>query len=74
VSDWMPIETAPKDVPILAYEPYEWGGGAVVTIYWQPNVNYVAGGYWGGGSPLRVYEPTHWMPLPEPPLTARDVR
>jgi hypothetical protein len=60
---WQPIETAPKDgPPILAY-----GEGQIAVCEWSScgywslvHVGmYAADGYWA--------EPTHWMPLPEPP-------
>lgn len=56
---WQPIETAPKDgAPILAYEPR-----------WQTSLILRWGRYSqtfedDEGNPC---DPTHWMPLPEPP-------
>jgi len=76
MSDWQPIETAPKDgTRLLAY----WPGFGVSLIHrhnpggehrnprhhyecWVRDDNMPLGG-----------EPTHWMPLPGPPRTD-DVR
>jgi hypothetical protein len=65
MSEWQPIETAPKDhTDFLAFEPRF---GCVVLNF---------GEYANDGHPLwedRVqeywpnYQPTHWMPLPSPP-------
>lgn len=54
---WQPIETAPKDRPILAYlksagiQVIRWGRHGWTNCMWQ-------------------VEPTHWMPLPDPPNDA----
>lgn len=66
MTDWQPIETAPKDGRfVLCY-----GHGGPVAM--EP-MKFYAGdapgaGEWGwleGDTPRR--QPTHWMPLPEPP-------
>jgi hypothetical protein len=62
---WQPIETALKnsDAPILVYQPGEYLEHRM-TIAWFGN------GVWNS-----IYDdgwdwnPTHWMPLPEPPLS-----
>lgn len=59
--DWQPIETAPKDgTPILG-----WPG----TMNGYPYVVQYSHGLWreADGELYHLYEPTHWMPLPEPP-------
>lgn len=70
MSEWQPIESAPKDNPILLYvvqrpdmyceavgEPDGWQHMDVG--YWDPiERDWVT---WHSG------DPTHWMPLPEPP-------
>jgi hypothetical protein len=59
---WRPIETAPKDgTSILGY----WMGGqhdcAIhVTKFWR-------GRWWEPNEDYPQCEPTHWMPLPQPP-------
>ena len=66
---WRPIETAPKDQHILVHwrEPPFMG---------QYEIGWFSGddGSWffGFDSQIEVMEdPTHWMPLPEPPETER---
>jgi len=66
--DWQPIATAPKDgTAVLGYFPGRRGYVArqdVVPIHWSG----WGGGVWedvNGGKPSA--EPTHWMPLPDPP-------
>lgn len=62
MSDWKPIETAPKDTAILvAYQSREIELiGADDNDYdWQP----CPPGQKQGG----IDRPTHWMPLPNPP-------
>lgn len=72
MSDWQPIETAPKNerLALLGYAP----GHGVVMLYRS---------VWGGGTGYWYYkrendyremiaeeiEPTHWMPLPDKPET-----
>lgn len=57
--EWQPIETAPKDGTfVLAYRPCD--------PYFEPM--YFNDGIWhwfDGDSPS--FQPTHWMPLPDPP-------
>lgn len=59
---WQPIETAPK---IELAEVVLWNGKTVC-----------AGSWWEGSwSTLHDYidpQPTHWMPLPEPPKEAEE--
>lgn len=66
MSEWQPIETAPKDgTPVLLYEPSEdptvhvaeWGIGDWHLCDFDPGYDLVQ----------RAVNPTHWMPLPEPP-------
>lgn len=65
MSNWQPIETAPKDKNVLVVsadndKPMRamktWGDWYVFPI--------------GHGLKL-AHEPTHWMPLPEPPTGGR---
>lgn len=69
--EWMPIESAPKDKSVLLLM----GGKFPSVGQWdsQP-FNYRAHPYWRserghifGKTWDRENQPTHWMPLPEPP-------
>ena len=58
---WQPIETAPKDgTRILAYCA---GGDWQDVIYWE--ASWQGAPFWC--SDRTKTDPTHWMPLPEPP-------
>ena len=57
MSEWKPIETAPKDGSrLLLRSP----GGKTADGSW--GVKY---GVWSW--PYVMVEPAHWMPLPKPP-------
>lgn len=72
MSEWQPIETAPKDgTRVLAYWPDCYGNGSACAVEsWF--------GPWGKGNADQTWQspfewadghndPTHWMPLPPPP-------
>jgi hypothetical protein len=72
MSDWQPIETAPRGgTAVLLYVP-EYAG--------HKDNPYVLNCYWGGAAEWMLSgivsveecrlrgEPTHWAPLPEPPV------
>lgn len=65
MSEWRPIETAPKDGrTILLAMPV---GDGLGVGYWMEEANE-----WVPAAPIIVLtvfmtQPTHWMPLPEPP-------
>lgn len=60
--EWQPIDTAPTERPLLV----AWRHGAIwqMTTAIHTSAPRLAG-WWAWGS-HRV-NPTHWMPLPEPP-------
>jgi hypothetical protein len=59
MTDWQPIETAPKDgTPILVYEK---NAGIVVMFYLTGSFRDIV-----SIATLR-YEASHWMPLPDAP-------
>ena len=70
MTDWQPIETAPKDgTPILAWPCGDgWGGKFPYVVQWVPP-NEHHDGLWreAAGEQYDDFDPTHWMPLPEPP-------
>jgi hypothetical protein len=57
VNGWRPIETAPTDhVTVLIYD----GSEVATASYWA--------GCWRDDHGVDfIPQPTHWMPLPEPP-------
>lgn len=61
-SKWQPIETAPRDgTPILGY-----ADGKMATVKWNDYDFwdlFVCGSWAEDGE----WNPTHWMPLPDPP-------
>ena len=62
MTEWQPIETAPRNVEVLTKIDDHNGERNVQTLtrmgslWWVPN-----------GSTYVYYSPTHWMPLPEAP-------
>lgn len=69
MSEWQPIETAPEDgTKILAYSPRAPGSKIRVTWYRkaEDNASYIG---WGEFN-MDYWPPTHWMPLPTPPLSS----
>ena len=75
MSEWQPIETAPKDgSTILVCGPrlLHAHGFGMATVHWQ--MDHEDGIPWWkiedgkfGPYDLRGPSPTHWMPLPDPP-------
>jgi hypothetical protein len=66
VTDWQPIETAPKDGTRIIVANY--------TVVWS-DVSWVkrprAGERWEHLTLGAVhFAPTHWMPIPKPPVSA----
>jgi len=69
MTDWQPIETAPRDgSDIIVYRP-KFDGDYIPIV----GVDYWFKGYTWGRS-RRDCQPTHWMPLPKPPVTSQDAR
>lgn len=66
MSEWQPIETAPKDgTSILA-----WTAGGICEIafeYGEFEQLPCFSTYDDCGSAVLICKPTHWMPLPPPP-------
>ncbi len=68
-ASWQPIGSAPKDTEILVHTP-PWG--AIIASYSEEF------GAWLSRMqvPVSIKEenelPTHWQPLPEPPLQGQD--
>ena len=70
MDEWQPIETTPKDgaEALLAYEPHDEQRPRFVVVKWFPDL-----GAWLDCETYEV-EPTHWMPLPSPPLRSGGSR
>lgn len=69
MSDWMPIESAPKGnqsvLLIAANTPIPMYCGRYRLGFWgEPQQDYLA---WRCDSSGKFATPTHWMPLPQPP-------
>lgn len=70
MSDWQPIETAPKDgtrIDVWAYwaEGDNWSRSA--DAYWSVEDQDWMLDRWLAGQYVTPPKITHWMPLPEPP-------
>jgi hypothetical protein len=61
VSDWTPIETAPKEGQFLVYMPDE-KRSPIQVAEWHPNVKIIGNHFAFDFPPV-----THWMPLPDAP-------
>ncbi len=60
MSEWQDISTAPKDgTKVLCYTIK-----GVIIMHWHQPGNPTARAFWTGEKSV---QPTHWMPLPEPP-------
>jgi hypothetical protein len=66
MSDWQPIDSAPKDgTEILGHND-----GVYAIVSWQTHrtMTGIYGNWADRAGYLESYErPTHWQPLPEPP-------
>lgn len=62
-SGWQPISTAPKDKEVLLF----FGNRATVGAWIGDSIVHKRSLWMGNGG--WALEPTHWAPLPEPPLT-----
>lgn len=64
-SPWQPIETAPKNgKPILIDTIVSWSGQRVITtVRWNS-------GEWLDYNAF-AFKPSHWMPLPAPPVPTK---
>lgn len=78
MSKWQPIETAPRDgTAVLLYQPWKSGRETLcIGHYANGWINQLClycahdqARKFGGeiGNEVSHCDPTHWMPLPEPP-------
>jgi len=71
MSDWQPIETAPKDGTLVL----TWSARLCCVARWKdyerepykPHPSYRWYGWIDGYDGEDIPDPTHWMPLPEAP-------
>lgn len=70
---WQPIETAPEKTLVLVYGEWDGelhGGDGTKEVH---KARFEWGEWWIDGGEYyasHVRNPTHWMPLPEPPNAA----
>jgi hypothetical protein len=76
--NWQPIETAPKDTEVFigCWSEGEWKFGRSMLFYERGNEyegEHYAGWFWSIDDCLEsiAENPTHWMPLPDPPSQER---
>ena len=86
VGGWRPIETAPKDGRAVLLHNNSAPGSPSGHMESCEGYNTVVGEWWGGEDtpgkwmcymdaiedPRCPFDPTHWMPLPQPPKEADD--
>jgi hypothetical protein len=75
MSDWQPIETAPRDgTPVLVYSPMACVG-VDIGLWWGLRNGFDIGWYYED-EPEREEELaqsfTHWQPLPSPPSPTQE--
>jgi len=80
---WQPIETAPKDGTRVIVSKFAWVVREVQDIFredaeriWHlcfvTTAHFLSDkSYWTDGLE-RLVEPTHWMPLPDPPSSSKE--
>ena len=62
MSEWQPIETAPRDGTMMLVWAKEWSCPVLMTREGRDGIEY-----WLIGDTDGDGFPTHWMPLPELP-------
>lgn len=70
---WQPRETAPTNSYVLLFLPGASAGQEIIIGAFLKSESPADAGDWyeqceSAGGPLDI-EPTHWMPLPDPPTT-----
>lgn len=68
VAGWRPIESAPRDgTPILVGHAQR----VIAPVYWLTDQDAGVPGWYLWPPNVRLqWKPTHWMPLPTPPLAS----
>lgn len=66
--EWQPIETAPKTgVRLLAAFPRGGEWRVDIVTWFDDHWRSIAMAFVNGDRRMRREQPTHWMPLPQPP-------
>ena len=72
---WISVKerVPPKDgTPFLCYDPKQidnFQNAVIYVVRFEHETYFSRGGYIeAGGECYFIWEPTHWMPLPEPPI------
>lgn len=65
MSDWQPIETAPKDGTMIV--GHDWCRGIGIYGHDDTHIMSFKDGEWFGKDTYENHFPTHWMPLLNPP-------
>lgn len=69
MAEWQPIATAPKDgTRVLVAAPSHL---TMIGAWLEKRVTYMEGKWWSNNAPI-IPDPTHWQPLPEPPVSAQE--
>lgn len=68
MSEWQPIDAAPKDGTAILVSD----ASGQFVVKWQPLWNCWQIACFCNDSMPWAPEPTHWMPLPEPPQCATE--
>lgn len=67
---WLPIESAPKDgTPILGFKGNLPEPICIGIVRWMPDNSRIADTWAGGALGASMFYPTHWQPLPNPPVS-----
>lgn len=71
--EWQPIETAQKDGDDVLISGFNYNDESKGR--WVGMAAYNQFGVWGQNEfdETGYYQPTHWMPLPEPPQAKEEV-
>lgn len=74
MTEWQPIESAPTNQSVLVYIPntehYGEGIYRAILVDTRPELrepHWTSTALHSGRDILGDYQPTHWMPLPDPP-------
>jgi hypothetical protein len=73
ISKWQPIETAPRDgTPFLCFTPDDDFSSqtGIDLIWYEPSIKTYT---MDGDNEVPFAGITHWMPLPEPPVTRQEL-